>query len=90
VLALAPDRQRKAPCVSRWGPSVQPPTLPMWGPYGVWVPYPPMAPMIQQIQGVVAGPSHPLVCSQLNFGQSSSSHEKQLPQPPKVLPAHEI
>jgi hypothetical protein len=44
--------------------------------------------MIQQIQGVVAAPSHPSVCSRLNFGQSSSGHKKQPPQPLKVLLAH--
>jgi hypothetical protein len=44
--------------------------------------------MIQQIQGVANSPSHPSACSRLNFGQSSSGHEKQPPQPLKVLPGH--
>ena len=46
--------------------------------------------MIQQMQRVVAGPSRPSVYSRLNFGQSSSNHEKQPPQPTKALVAHEI
>jgi hypothetical protein len=41
MLALTPNQQGKSPHVSHWGLSVQPPTHPMWGPYGVWVPYPP-------------------------------------------------
>ena len=78
VLALAPDQQRKVPRVSRWGPPVQPPTHPMWGPYGVWVPYPPMAPMMQHMQVVVADLSScPLVFSRLNFSQSSSNNNNQ-------------
>ena len=78
VLALAPDQQRKVPRVSRWGPPVQPPTHPMWGTYGVWVPYPPMVPMMQHMQVVVADLSScPLVFSRLNFSQSSSNNNNQ-------------
>ena len=41
-------QQRVAPHVSSWGPLVLPPITPQWGPYGVWVPYPPAAPMHHQ------------------------------------------
>jgi hypothetical protein len=67
--------QRVAPCVSRWGPPIQPPVTPQWGPYGVWVPYLSLAPMQgQQRRKKHVGPvQKPSVFSRLNNGQSSSS-----------------
>lgn len=61
--------------MSRWGHPVQPPTHPMWGPYGVWVPYPPTVPMVHQMQGHAAGHNtRSSVFSRLNFGQSDSNN----------------
>jgi hypothetical protein len=56
VVQPAAPPQRIAPRVSRWGPPISPPIMPQWGPYGVWVPYPPAAPMhSQQRSGQPAG-----------------------------------
>jgi hypothetical protein len=53
----ATPSQRAAPRVSRWGPLIPPPVLPQWGPYGVWVPYPPSAPIqAQQRVGELTSP----------------------------------
>jgi hypothetical protein len=67
--------QKVAIHVSRWGPPIPPSVTAQWGPYGVWVPYPPPAPMQgQQRRKEPAGLVHkPSVFSRLNNGQSSSS-----------------
>jgi hypothetical protein len=72
-------QQRVAPCLSHWGPPVSPPTQPMWGPYGVWVPYPSVAPMHHQQRWGETGShdSQHSIFSQLNYGQSSSGSASQ-------------
>ena len=71
--------QRVVPRVSRWGPPIPPPVTPQWGPYGVWVPYPPAAPVhSQQRWGDPTGSiPRPSVFSRLNNCQSSSSGTSQ-------------
>ncbi|CAD6267748.1 unnamed protein product [Miscanthus lutarioriparius] len=47
VQPTAPS-QRVVPRVSHWGPPIPPPVTQQWGPYGVWVSYPPATPMHSQ------------------------------------------
>ena len=78
VQPIAPY-QRVDPRVSRWGPPIPPPVTPQWGPYEVWVPYPPAAHVhSQQRWGDPAGSiPRPSVFSRLNNCQSSSSGTSQ-------------
>jgi hypothetical protein len=74
-------------CISL-GTPIPPPAMPQWGPYGVWVPYPPAVSVQgQQRLGWPTDPvPRPFVFSRLNNGQSSSSEAIQgLTIPSKAL-----
>ncbi|CAD6336677.1 unnamed protein product [Miscanthus lutarioriparius] len=79
VAQPATPPQRDAPRVSRWGPPIPPSVTPQWGPYGVWVSYPPTAPMhSQQRWGEPVGQvPRTSVFSRLNNGQLSISGASQ-------------
>ena len=79
VVQPATPPQRVAPRVSHWGPPIPPPVMPQWGPYGVWVPYPPAVPMhSQQKWGDPTGQVlRTFVFSRLNQGQSCSGGASQ-------------
>ncbi|CAD6266680.1 unnamed protein product [Miscanthus lutarioriparius] len=58
---------------------IPPPFTPQWGPYGVWVPYPPAAPVHsqQRWEDPAGSIPRPSVFSRLNNCQSSSSGTSQ-------------